>query len=47
LHFTLTRAGKWNQLTFNTGGMINAGSYTIKLILENAAGVAVSGIEIQ
>ena len=47
LNFSLTKAGKWNQLTFNTGGMINAGSYTVKLTLQNAAGIAVSGIEIQ
>ena len=47
LNFTFTKTGKWNQLTFNTGGMINAGSYTVKLTLQNAAGIAVSGIEIQ
>ena len=47
VNFTLTRAGKWNQLTFNTGTMINAGNYTIKLVVENANGLAVSGIDIQ
>jgi beta-galactosidase len=45
--FTFTRPGKWNQFTINTSSQINAGNYTVKLILENAAGVAVSGIEIQ
>ncbi len=45
--FTFTREGKWNQFTVNTPGMINAGNYTVKLIIENAIGLAVSGIEIQ
>ncbi len=47
VNFTFTREGKWNQFTINTGNMINAGNYTVKLIIENAAGLAVSGIEIQ
>jgi hypothetical protein len=47
VNFTFTREGKWNQFTINTGSMINAGNYTIKLIIENAAGLAVSGIELQ
>ena len=47
VEFSFTRTGKWNQLTFNTGTMINAGNYTIKLMVENAAGLAVSGIDIQ
>lgn len=45
--FTFTRTGKWNQFTLNTGSMINAGHYTVKLIVDDAAGLAVSGIEIQ
>ena len=45
--FTFTRSGKWNQFTVNTGNMINAGHYTVKLVIEDAAGLAVSGIEIQ
>jgi beta-galactosidase len=47
VNFTFTRDGKWNQFTVNTPGMINAGNYTVKLIIENAAGLAVSGIEVQ
>jgi hypothetical protein len=47
VNFTFTRDGKWNQFTVNTPGMINAGNYTVKLIIENAAGLTVSGIEVQ
>ncbi len=45
--FTFTRSGKWNQFSVNTGTMINAGHYTVKLIMDDAEGLAVSGIEIQ
>lgn len=45
--FTFTRPGKWNQFTFDTRSMINAGNYIVKLIIENAAGLALSSIEIQ
>jgi hypothetical protein len=31
----------------NTGTMINAGHYTVKAIIDDAEGLAVSGIEIQ
>ncbi len=47
VNFTFTRDGKWNQFTINTGNMINAGNYTVKLIIENAEGLAISGIEVQ
>ncbi len=47
VNFTFTRTGKWNQFTVNTGNMINAGNYTVKLIVENGEGLAVLGIEIQ
>jgi beta-galactosidase len=47
VNFTFTRDGKWNQFTVNTPGMINAGNYTVRLTIENAAGLAVSGIEVQ
>ena len=45
--FTFTRPDKWNQFTINTGNMINAGNYIVRLIIENAEGLAISGIEIQ
>ncbi|HKO81664.1 MAG TPA: malectin domain-containing carbohydrate-binding protein, partial [Chitinophagaceae bacterium] len=47
VNFTFTRTGKWNQFTVNTGNMINAGNYTAKLIIKDAEGLAVLGIEIQ
>lgn len=45
--FTFTREGKWNQFTFDTRTMINAGNYVVKLIIEGAEGLAISGIEVQ
>ena len=45
--FTFTREGKWNQFTINTGNMINAGNYLVKLIIENGKELAISGIDIQ
>jgi len=45
--FTFTREGKWNQFTINTANMINAGNYSVKLIIDGAEGLAVSGIDIQ
>jgi hypothetical protein len=47
VNFTQTKAGKWNQFTINTGSMINAGNYTVKLTIENAEGLAISGIDVQ
>ena len=47
VNFTFTKPGKWNQLTINTGTQINAGNYTVTLVLENGESLAVSGIEIQ
>jgi beta-galactosidase len=47
VQFTFTRVGKWNQFTVNTGSQINAGNYVVKLVAENGAELAISGIEIQ
>ena len=47
VQFIFTREGKWNQFTVNTGTQINAGNYKVKLIVETAGRLAVSGIEIQ
>ncbi len=47
VNFTFTRDGKWNQFTVNTPGMINAGNYTVRLVVEHAESLAISGIEIQ
>ncbi|MFD2720652.1 malectin domain-containing carbohydrate-binding protein [Hymenobacter monticola] len=42
-----SKPGKWNYLTTSTGGMINAGSYRVKLSGTNAAGLSVSGLDVQ
>jgi beta-galactosidase len=45
--FTFTRDGKWNQFTINTGSQINAGNYIVRLIIDNAKDLAISGIDVQ
>jgi hypothetical protein len=47
VQFTFTNSGKWNQFTINTGNMINAGNYTVRLVIEGAEGLAISGVDIQ
>ena len=47
VQFTFTNTGKWNQFTINTGSMINAGNYTVRLNIGGAEGLAISGIDIQ
>lgn len=45
--FKFTRPGKWNYITINTGSMINAGHYKVRLVTKNAKGLIVSNIDIQ
>ncbi|MDF7814133.1 malectin domain-containing carbohydrate-binding protein [Hymenobacter sp. YC55] len=42
-----SKPGKWNYLASSTGSMINAGSYKIKFSGTDAAGLSVSGLEVQ
>ncbi|GAB3838253.1 malectin domain-containing carbohydrate-binding protein [Hymenobacter jeollabukensis] len=42
-----SKPGKWNYLASSTGTMINAGSYRIKLTATDAAGLSVSGLDVQ
>jgi hypothetical protein len=42
-----SKPGKWNYLASSTGTMINAGSYKVKLTATDAAGLSVSGLEVQ
>nr|WP_236018658.1 malectin domain-containing carbohydrate-binding protein [Hymenobacter sp. BT559] len=42
-----SKPGKWNYLTSSTGTMINAGSYHIRLSAVDAAGLSVSGLDVQ
>jgi hypothetical protein len=45
--FTNSKLGKWNYISTNTGSMINAGNYIIRIIAADAIGVGVSGLDIQ
>ncbi len=45
--FTPSKPGKWSYITTNTGSMINAGNYRIKIIAEDAVGVGISGLDVQ
>ncbi|TGE24219.1 DUF4982 domain-containing protein [Hymenobacter aquaticus] len=42
-----SKPGKWNYLASSTGTMINAGSYRIRFTATDAAGLSVSGLEVQ
>ncbi|WP_442591132.1 malectin domain-containing carbohydrate-binding protein [Pedobacter sp. AW31-3R] len=42
-----TKEGKWNYVNTNTGTMINAGSYIIRLKSIDAIHVSIDGIEVQ
>ncbi|WP_316818110.1 malectin domain-containing carbohydrate-binding protein [Pedobacter nyackensis] len=45
--FTPTRKGKWNYFNTNTGTMINAGTYKVRLIADDAQGLSVDGLDVQ
>lgn len=45
--FTNSRPGKWNYISTNTGSMINAGNYIMRITADDAIGVGVSGLDIQ
>lgn len=47
VNFTITKEGKWSQFTITTKNMINAGHYQLKLEVNNAKGLAISGIDLQ
>jgi len=47
LNFTSSLKGKWNYIVTNTGSMINAGNYIIKIKATNAVGISVSALTIQ
>mgnify|MGYP003575373921 CR=1 FL=1 len=44
---TPTKEGKWNYFTTNTGTMINAGTYKVRIIAEDMAGVSVDAVDVQ
>jgi hypothetical protein len=45
--FTQSKTGKWNYAVTNTGSMINAGNYIIKIKSVDAVGLSVSALDIQ
>jgi beta-galactosidase len=45
--FTYSKPGKWNYITSNTGSMINAGNYIVRIKADDAIGVGISGLDIQ
>lgn len=47
LSFAVTPSGKWGYVTTDTGGMINAGYYTIRLTATDADGLVLSGLDVQ
>ena len=47
LHFTQSKTGKWNYITTNTGTMINAGNYVVRIIAEDAVGLGITGVDVQ
>lgn len=47
VEFVTSKPGKWNYFGTTTGSMINAGNYKIKLTALNAAGLTISGLDVQ
>ena len=45
--FAPTKEGKWNYLSTNTGSMINAGSYKVRLTATETKGLAVDALDVQ
>jgi beta-galactosidase len=42
-----TRDGKWNYINTSTGTMVNAGTYKVRLIAENALDIYVDAVDVQ
>ena len=45
--FTPSKPGKWSYAVTNTGTMINAGNYIIKIVADDAVGLVLSGLDLQ
>ncbi|RZK40994.1 MAG: DUF4982 domain-containing protein [Pedobacter sp.] len=45
--FTPTKTGKWNYLTTNTGTMVNAGTYKVRVIAKDATGLFLDALDVQ
>lgn len=42
-----TREGKWNYFSTNTGTMINAGNYKVRIMSEDTEGVSLDAVDVQ
>ncbi|NTE04411.1 DUF4982 domain-containing protein [Agrobacterium tumefaciens] len=47
LAFEPTKEGKWNYINTNTGSMINAGRYKVRLIATDAKGLTIDAMDVQ
>lgn len=47
VEFNPTKAGKWNYFNTNTGTMINAGTYKVRLTAVDAAGLSMDALDVQ
>ncbi|MEJ5963107.1 malectin domain-containing carbohydrate-binding protein [Pedobacter immunditicola] len=47
VEFKFTKQGKWNYFNTSTGSMINAGTYKLRIIAEDAKGLSIDGVEVQ
>ncbi|WP_316784791.1 malectin domain-containing carbohydrate-binding protein [Pedobacter frigiditerrae] len=47
VEFTPTKEGKWNYLNTNTGSMINAGAYLLRIIATETKGLFVDALDVQ
>lgn len=47
IEFNPTKKGKWNYFNTNTGTMINAGTYSVRLTAEDAAGLSIDALDVQ
>ncbi|MFL5741472.1 MAG: malectin domain-containing carbohydrate-binding protein [Flavisolibacter sp.] len=45
--FAPTKQGKWNYIDTNTGTMINAGNYKLRLSSNDAEGVSINSLDVQ
>jgi len=47
VEFAPTKTGKWNYLSTNTGSMVNAGGYNLRLIAIDSKGLAIDALDVQ
>ena len=47
IQFTPSKPGKWNYIVTNTGTMVNAGKYFVRIFSTDANGIYLSSLEVQ